>query len=233
MDRPESEQFQIVTDPVRQGKYAAKTIVHDGDEFLDTGGERCDLEHAGPFEKEGDEYWYAFSTLFPDDWQAPGDWFVFIDWHSDYPDVCQLLQFEVEQDNSIIAKILTGDVTDYECFDGPGTAYLEEYTLLDAITPGKWNDFIIHVKWTARDKGVIEIWHKLEGEQSFVKKVNLHDIPTLQYQGSRWKAPSPYLKLAHYRSEVDTHTSVIYHDGFRQATGREYLAEDGLYDLND
>ena len=48
MDHPESYQIEIVTNPVREGMYAVKTTVHDGDEFLDTGGERCDLERRDP-----------------------------------------------------------------------------------------------------------------------------------------------------------------------------------------
>jgi hypothetical protein len=56
-------------------------------------------------------------------------------------------------------------------------------------------------------------------------------IPTLQYMGDPANVNIPYLILAHYRSAVDTHTSVLYHDGFRMAESAAALVEDGLYDI--
>ncbi len=220
LDRPESEQFQIVTSPVREGRYAAKTIVHDGDEFLHTGGERCDLERPGPNEREGDELWYSWSTYFPDGWwqppPPPDDWLLIIDWHSTYDEVCQNLQLQVNGDFSMVATGVTGDVTGYDCFDGPGTAYYYDETILPNVAVDVWHDFKVHVKWTAFDAGVIEIWHKLETESGYTKVLDLHGIPTLQYKGDPNSPVSPYLILAHYRDASNTETSVLYHDAFRQ-----------------
>ncbi len=230
-DRPLGEQLQIVTDTVRQGKYAVKTIVHDGDEFLDTGGERIQFESPGPHEHEGDDYWYAWSTLFPEGWQAPNDWLLIADWHATYPEVCQPLQLELDNANALSVQILTGDVTDYNCFDGPGTALNETEVIVPQITLGKWNDFVIHVKWTTSDNGLIEVWHKLESDFEFAKVLDWHDIPTLQYKGDPDQPNIPYFILAHYRDESNTHTSVLYHDGFRMALNAENLAEGTLYNI--
>ena len=232
LDRPLDEQLQIVTDPVRQGRYAAKTIVHDGDEFLDTGGERIQFESPGPREHEGDDYWYAWSTLFPEGWQAPDDWLLIADWHATYEDVCQPLQLEVDNANTISAQILTGDVTGYDCFDGPGTAINDTQVVIPQITPGVWNDFIIHVYWTTSNNGIIENWHKLETQAEFTKVASWTGIPTLQYQGDPSQPDTPYFILAHYRDAGNTHTSVLYHDGFRMADSAAALAEDGLYALS-
>ncbi len=231
LDRPLDEQLQIVTDTVRQGAYAAKTIVHDGDEFLDTGGERIQFESPGPREHEGDDYWYAWSTLFPEEWQPPNDWLLIADWHATYPDVCQPLQFELDNANALSVRILTGDVTGYDCFDGPGTALQKTAVIIPHITLGEWNDFIIHVQWTTSENGSIEVWHKLESEAEFTKVLDWHDIPTLQYQGDPAQPDTPYFILAHYRDESNTHTSVLYHDGFRMALSAENLAEGDLYVL--
>jgi len=237
-ERSLSEQFEIVTDPVRQGKYAAKTTVHDGDEFRDTGGERCDLSRPlrqDAVEVEGRDFWYAWSTMFSEDWQPltpPDDWLVIIDWHSTYDDVCQLLQIELDGNNALRAKMLTGDVTGYECFSGPGTAYKHEEVIVEKITPGKWNDFIIHVYWTTSENGIVEIWHKLEGDAAFTKVMDVSGVPTLQYMGDPERFRAPYLKLAHYRSASQTHTTVLYHDGFRQSLTAEGLVEGDLYDLS-
>jgi hypothetical protein len=237
-ERSLSEQFEIVTAPVRQGQYAAKFTVHDGDEFRDTGGERCDLSRPlrqDTIEVEGRDFWYAWSTMFSEDWQPltpPDDWMVILDWHSTYDDICQLLQIEMNNNNALSAKMLTGDVTGYDCFDGPGTAYKHEEVVVEKITPGKWNDFIIHVYWTTSENGIVEIWHKLEGEAAFTKVMDVSGVPTLQYMGDPERYRAPYLKLAHYRSDSQKHTSVLYHDGFRQSLTAEGLVEGDLYDLS-
>ncbi len=231
LERPLDEQLQIVTDTVRQGMYAVKTIVHDGDEFLDTGGERIQFESPGPREHEGDDYWYAWSTLFPEEWQPPNEWLLIADWHATYPDVCQPLQFELDNANALSVRILTGDVTGYDCFDGPGTALQKTAVIIPHITLGEWHDFVIHVEWTTSGNGSIEVWHKLESDAGFAKVLDWHDIPTLQYQGDPAQPDTPYFILAHYRDESNTHTSVLYHDGFRMALSAENLAEGDLYVL--
>ncbi len=231
-----NRQFSIVSSPTREGKFAAKLTVHDNDQYADTSGERCDLLRPEKYdEKEGDEFWYAWSTLFPESWQAPQDWFVIADWHSRYDDVCQLLQIEVSTDNALIAKVLSGDVTDYHCFNGaarPAT-FSTEKNIAVALTPGLWNDFIVHVKWTTKPDGIIEIFYKNEDQTHFEKVVNLRHIPTLQYQSDINQPLSPYFKLAHYRSSKNSHTSVLFHDGFRQGKTRQSIVSGGLYELGD
>jgi len=234
LKRPMDEQVQIVTSPVRQGKYAARLTVHNGDRFMNTSGERAQMDRPGPNEHEGDEYWYAWSTLFPEGWQAPEDWQVLIDWHasSDYGTICQPLQLEINNDNSIGAKMLAGDVTGYRCFSGSGSAVSQSEIIIEEITTGVWNDFVIHVRWTAYGSGLIEIWHKLENDSDFRKVIHWKGIPTLQYKGDPDYPDEPYLILANYRDSSNRHTSVLYHDGFRMADSAAKLAEDDLYCIN-
>ena len=231
--RPMKEQMQIVTSPVRQGKYAARLTVHDGDQFLNTSGERVQFDRPGPSEQEGDKYWYAWSTLFPEGWQAPEDWQVIFDWHAsaDYSRICQPLQLEINNNNTVAAKMLAGDVTGYRCFSGSGTAVSQSETIIDRITTGIWNDFVIHVRWTTSENGLIEIWHKLETDSNFIKVISWEGIPTLQYKGDPSDPDVPYLLLANYRDASNSHTSVLYHDGFRMTDSASKLVEDGLYDI--
>ncbi len=233
-DRPESEQFEIVTDIVRRGTYAAKMTVHDGDEFLDTGGERVQLERPDTYdENEGDEYWYQWSTFFPADWQnltgAPdSDWLLIADWHDSpgaFADICQPLQIEINANNQLIATMLSGNVAGYDCFNGSGTANYYDQVIVDGIELGKWNDFVIHVKWTVTDKGVVEIWHKTNDETAFTKVFDQSNVPTRQYIDNKNNSDTPYFILAHYRSAAQSHTSVLYQDAFKQATD--------LYDLDE
>jgi len=240
LDRPDNEQFEIVTSPVREGKYAIKTTVHDGDEFLNTGGERCDFERdvSIEFEKEGKDLWYAWSTLFPSDWKnlpvkPEENWLLIADWHSAYNDVGQLLQLEIDSNNYLWARGLTGKIDSYEGFQGNGDAYYFEQRFPKKIIPGEWNDFVIHIKWTTKTKGSITIWHKTENQGQFTKILNLNKIPTLQFQTKPESYKSPYFILAHYRSAVNTHTSVLYHDGFRQGISNEAVQIGTLYKIEE
>ena len=79
-DRPVTDSFELVRQPVRQGTLAAKFTVRQG--YSRYGyGEDSELEWHS-FEKPGDEYWYAWSTLFPTDWQPPLSWGIFAQWHA-------------------------------------------------------------------------------------------------------------------------------------------------------
>jgi len=228
LDHPESYQIEIITSPVREGMYAVKTTVHDGDEFLTTGGERCDLERREPYEKEGDDLWYAWSTQFPTDWQSftytvPDDWFVIADWHSEYDNVGQLIQLEVNSNNQLWVKGLTGNVSSYTNFTGNGDGHFYEKMVTENLSLGLWNDFVFHVKWTTENEGVIEFWHKVEGQDNFTKILDLKEIPTLQFKAVKSQYKSPYFLLAHYRDASFTHTTTLFHDGFRQGTTKESI----------
>ncbi len=239
LNNPLSNQFQIVTSPVRQGTYAAKTTVHDGDEFMNTGGERCDLE-IDPSQREhvGDDLWYAFSEQFSSDWQNPGpppdgDWLVIVDWHAsaNYPNVCQVMQLETDSTGALILQLLTGNVEGYDCFTGSGTAHYYSEVVLPSISPGLWHDFVFHVVWTTSNSGSVELWHLLEGQQEYTKIADLHNIPTLQYKTDANNPDVPYFIWAHYRSALNTHTSILYKDGCRIALNSDALIEGDLYNV--
>ena len=226
-----SQQAHIVTDIVRRGKYATKMIVRDGD-FL-WSGERCDLERPHAFdEKSGDDYWYQWSTYFPSDWQKLShtpdeDWLLIADWHATekFEDVCQPLQLEINGNNQILVRMLTGNVAGYDCYDGPDTANSFDKVIIDPITLGYWNDFVVHIKWSAENEGKVEIWHKLGIETTFKKVLERVNIPTLQYANNSSNYDSPNFILAHYRSPEQSHTSVLYHDEFKQMTSAYDLDE--------
>ena len=229
----ESTQAHVVTTQSRRGTYSTEMVVHDGDELW--GGERCDLERPHAYDENIDsEYWYQWSTFFPSDWTsltgAPDDdWLLIADWHAsqdpDFVDVCQPFQLEVNGNNQLLVRMLTGNVTGYDCYDGSGTAYSEDEIIVNPIELGKWNDFIVHIKWTPENTGVFEVWHKTADETSFDKVLEKTGIPTMQYANNISNTDIPYFILAHYRSLVQSHTSTLYHDEFKQANS--------LYDLDE
>ncbi|MDN5865454.1 MAG: polysaccharide lyase [Gammaproteobacteria bacterium] len=78
---------------------------------------------------------------------------------------------------------------------------------------------MVHEKWTCGNDGVIEVWHKLEGEDSYTKVLDLHGITTLQVIDGYCN--SVYKKIGFYRSAANGEqgvTRVLYQDGFVEGT---------------
>ena len=209
---PLGDQFEIVTDPVRQGSFAAKFTVRPGDKFGTTSGERSEVFFTGADEHQGDDVWYAWSTLFPADWSTPTGWSIFTQWHSYYP-VSPPISFNMKGER-IQVNLNTGSV------DSGSASFKPVYPITDALQRGVWNDFVAHIVWSGTN-GALTVWHRT-GNHPFEKKVDVSGIPTMQVLDG---VPSHnYLKLGFYRNDDPTRTNVLYQDGFSRATNPADLA---------
>jgi hypothetical protein len=209
---PLSDQFAIVSDPVHQGNFAARFTVRPGDRFGSTSGERSEVLYTGANEVEGDDVWYAWSTLFPSDWTTPSGWSIFAQWHSSYP-VSPPISFNMKGER-IQVNFNTGAV------DSGGATVKPVYPITDALERGVWNDFVVHIVWSPT-AGSIQVWHRT-GSNPFELKVDATGVPTMQTQGG--VASSNYLKIGFYRNDEPSLTNVVYQDGFSRATSPQGLA---------
>jgi Polysaccharide lyase len=209
---PLSDQFEIVTDPVRQGGFAAKFTVRPGDKFGSTSGERSEVLYTGADEKKGDNAWYAWSTLFPSGWSTPTGWSIFTQWHSYYP-VSPPISFNMKGER-IQVNLNTGSV------DSGAASFKPVYPITDALRRGVWNDFVVHIVWSGTN-GSLTVWHRA-GSEPFVKRVDATGIPTMQVQGG--VASDNYLKIGFYRNDDPSRVNVLYQDGFSRATNPQGLA---------
>jgi hypothetical protein len=201
-----ADQFVVLSTPLRQGSYAARFTVRPGDRFGSTSGERAEVYWVGSDESEGEEYWYSWSTLFPETWTEPRNWGIFLQWHSYLPSPGPVL-FNARGDTAEIS-VNAGPLEP----SGTNGSFRQKYPLLASLNKGRWNDFIARIRWSLTD-GAITVWHRVEGESEYVKRVDVSGIPTLHGSGSY--VSSNYVKMGMYR-DVDTRTHVIYHDGFRR-----------------
>jgi hypothetical protein len=175
-ERPVADSFVRVTDPVRQGHFAAKITVRQG---YSRWGYNEDSELVWKSgEHEGDNYYYAWSTLFPKTWTAPYGWGIFAQWHAD-PGNAPAIAFDARGNDAYLE--LNGGLTDeaWTSFE-----HRRVIPLLSTLSKGRWNDFVLHVRWSAFDRGSVEVWHRLAGERRFRRAVALSRIPTLQRQRS-------------------------------------------------
>lgn len=186
-----ADRLQVVTSPVLQGRYALKATVRQGDDPINSSGNRNELVYQG-YEKEGSEYYYRWQVLFPQDYPSVKTWQVFTQWHHDGCCGSPPVEFFV---------------------------YGEElrFTLTDSVTPwktalvrGKWQDFILHVKWSPEPSvGFVELWHN--GQRVLSRYAH-----ATMYPGN-----GIYLKMGLYRSDTVQPVGTVYHDGFVQGTRLE------------
>ena len=66
VQRAQPDRVSVVTDPVRDGRYAVRFKVMPGDYPVGPSGERAELYEDTP-DRPGTEWYYAWSTLFPSD----------------------------------------------------------------------------------------------------------------------------------------------------------------------
>lgn len=229
-DRPLADSFQIVTSPVRTGRYAAMFVARQGYSAFgyNEDSELC----CGPVprETEGSDYWYAWSTLFPVGWVAPYRWGIFMQWHSEWG-LPPPLDFNTST-NSVWLQVHAGAVTSTDCASGCGWQTDRNVRVLDTLSVGRWNDFVLHVHWSAYPRGTVEVWHRVAGDSTFRKVLTLRGLPTLQryddkvagmytawgfYRGSYCEQPTQLGCTSPRGVQPDT---VIYQDDFRRSTVR-------------
>jgi hypothetical protein len=186
-----ADRLQVVTSPVAEGRYALKATVRQGDDPINSSGNRNELVYQGR-EASGSEYYYRWKVMFAKDFPSVRTWQVFTQWHHDGCCGSPPVEFFVYGEQ--IQVKLTDSVT---LWTGP-------------LVRGVWHEFIFHVKWSADPSvGFVELWHDRE------KVVPRRNLATM-YPGTKM-----YLKLGLYRSDTITQVGVVYHDGFIQATRLE------------
>ncbi len=189
--RVSADRLLVVQSPVAQGRYALKATVRQGDDPINSSGNRNELVYQG-HEAEGSEYYYRWQVMFAPDFPSARTWQVFTQWHHEGCCGSPPVEFFV---------------------------YGEEirFTLTDSVTPwrtplvrGVWQDFILRVKWSSDPNvGFVELWHN--GQRV---------LPRYRH-ATMYAGDGIYLKLGLYRSDTVQPVGVVYHDGFVQATQLE------------
>ncbi|MCP3059617.1 heparin lyase I family protein [Myxococcus sp. K38C18041901] len=184
-----SDRLLVVTNPVAEGKYALKVTVKQGDDPINSSGNRNELVYLGK-EKEGSEYYYRWKVMFAPDFPSVDTWQLFTQWHHDGCCGSPPLEFYVRGEEMRMS--LNSDST---------------IPWRGKLVRGVWHEFILHVKWSAKaSTGFVELWHNKE-------KVLAKRAAATMYAGQ-----NNYLKLGLYRSDTVRPVGVLYHDGFIQAT---------------
>ena len=193
------DRLQVVPSPRRQGKYALRVEVRKGDDPIGASGYRNELVKFDN-SREGTEYYYAWSTLWPKDYPMAAAWQVVMQWH--HPGCCGAPPIRLVLGCSVQDCGVALPDTLFFIVDGK-TVWKKA-----GLRLGEWQDFILHVKWSAdRTRGFVELWH--------------NDVLVLPKRMTRTMFSSSdvnYLKIGLYRDRSIQKTGVLFHDAVTQAT---------------
>jgi uncharacterized protein (TIGR03382 family) len=188
-----SDRLQVETDTVREGTYALKATVHQGDDPINASGNRNEVVYMTD-EAPGSEYFYKWSTLFPNDYPSMDTWQLFAQWHQEGCCGSPPLEFYVVGEEMFMR---VGGVNGRVLWRGP-------------LMRGHWNDFVLHAKWSSDPSvGFVELYK--DGELVVPKT-----MAATQFSGDR-----NYLKLGLYRNDTISPVGVVYHDDFEMGTSLE------------
>ncbi|KFE62755.1 heparin lyase I family protein [Hyalangium minutum] len=136
-----ADRLQLVTSPLRQGSYALKATVKQGDNPIGASGNRNEMVRL-TYEPENSEYYYRWSTMFAADFPSPATWQLFTQWHHTGSSGSPPVEFAVNNGNIILYCSST------EVWRTP-------------LVRSTWNDFVFHVKWSPNaSAGFVELYHQ-------------------------------------------------------------------------
>jgi hypothetical protein len=175
-DRPLEESFSLVDQPVRSGLHAARITVRHG--YSRFGHNEGTLLAQRSDESPGEDYWYAFSVYFPEDWFAPYKWGIFAQWHARLG-TSPVIALNARADTATLN--FHAGLTDEQ---RNSFQYNINRPLLPTLSKAHWNDFVVHVRWSTGRDGEVEVWHKLGWQHRLRRLVRLANVPTFQWTTS-------------------------------------------------
>ena len=211
--------YQVVSapyHPVRYGQNSEKFEVRPGDCSRSTGGgwddckndrERSELIQRGNTQKEGDEYWYRWSIYIPESHQNLYRTKVcYGQFHQEY---CEPVLMFNEHEGGYWLSI-DEQLIDY------GEQNINLLRAQDFV--GRWNDIVVHIRWTKKKNGWVKVW--VNGEEK------------VEYVGKTIACRQVYFKYGVYRSFIsrrkkltETVTTTAYYDGVVRSKSKE-----GMFD---
>lgn len=205
-----SYSMQIEENLVRQGRFAARFEVRQGDhpEGMCC-GDRAEVAGVGAVDAdEGDAQWYQWSSLFGEGFpDAEGSWFSIAQWHA-RRDGVPPVALDSYGDGRLGLSVQT--------WDEPGKLGALFEPWYAPLRTGVWIDVKFHIKWsTSADVGFIELW--VDGAQQTFTGAPCEGqtrcgVKTLMPGGG-----GVYYKQGYYRKNSTVPTGVVYHDGFSTA----------------
>jgi len=198
-DRTESvavDRLRVVRDPEGDGRRVLRTLVRRGDSpIAGATGNRSEVLYTHDRPREGQERYYRWQTLFPDNFNSADFWQIFTQWH----------QYKAGG-SPPLAFLVWGDEVR---LGGPGPRWYWTAPL----ETGRWHDFVVRVVWSTNPgRGGVEIWYDGEHALPFTRGATLFANDTV------------YVKQGLYRKDLIAHDQVVFHTGMTIGTSMADVA---------
>jgi len=200
-------------EPVRAGGHSARFELDKSDPVKDNGS-RAEIK-AVPVEPAGAERWYGFSTYLPSSWVPDPTPEIIAQWHQTGGDCTKgcspPLAIFTKGGKYYVQQSWQNDAA------VPGVWTFGPAKEIDAYATGRWTDWVVHVKWSLGNDGILEIWKDDQPIPGFNPKIGRNDD-----FGERAQGRGNYLVLGIYKwpwSQKDpastTTNRVLYTDELR------------------
>ena len=191
------DRIQVVQSPVRQGRFASRHEVREGDSVY--GGARAELAEDKRLKLvPGSDLYFGWSTYFSPDFPSPDE----TQGHSSF------VQWKDDGTGGPPASMSTRE-------DRIGLRADDVNRWSIPLTRGVWHDFVVRMKFSSdASVGFAEITYNGVPQRFTNGQLRFH-YATLK------SGEDSYLKLGYYRSETIKPTGVVYHDGMRVGTSAE------------
>ncbi|BFU45236.1 polysaccharide lyase [Krasilnikovia sp. MM14-A1004] len=144
--------LKIVTQPARDGGYAAQFTLDRGDPDVSS-STRSELSQPDQ-QPVAQERWYGFSINLPDDWVPDRSSEIVSQWH--------------QQSNNGSPPLALLTNSGHWKIDFRG-----EFIDLGSYQTERWTDWVFHVSWRTDASGVLEVWR--DGTQVVARTGRTHD----------------------------------------------------------
>jgi hypothetical protein len=177
-----------------------------------------------------DDEWYSVEVRFPNDWRepSPAGWgmsLAQLNFENIWGSPLSLSAHANSVDlilNSGLCKSFNSRSPSCQYSSGiDGNVPRQHILPSSAFSTGVWHQFLIHVKWTNGNDGVVEGFHRLRSEATWTQTANITGYPTLQRTSTftPTAADRTVDKIGAYRGAA-TFPLSIWQDSFCQATSR-------------
>lgn len=161
MESPGDDACQVVTTPVRGGKYAVRMECTKDQKDV-ANSKRCEIvrmKSGGP-NNDNRDCWFGWSLYIPSDWEIdPKSPENVTQWH-ELPDT----EIGETWRSPPLALAVKGDQFNFHVrWDSraktPGNNPEGTRDLpAGPIERGQWTDWVLHIRWSFKDDGLIEVW---------------------------------------------------------------------------
>lgn len=224
-----STQFQVVTSPVRDGRYAAR-VSETANDVWNNGQVRCLDAAYGTGESTGSDYYFGLSMFIPAGGLTDN---LIWELHQPYElysiPGCGVAPFAILVRNGVLEFRAVGG----DCIVGSRFTYWDSdipFPNLNPYPKNKWIDFVIHINFQESNTGTVQVWGRTAGDPwTASPQIQRTNIPTMPFcSAQNVHNVKLYTTMGLYPGYAGYNASdTVYLDSYRRGTSFGDVAPGG------